>query len=585
MTPAKPAVGDVVVFSIDKVSNAVKYVWAFEDGYTETTTAPKVSHALKDTETDSVKVTAYNSADLTKEKTYTFTAAGSKPAKPEITASKTQATAGDTITFTASSNGAKTYKWVVDGRVQESTSNTCEVFWTVDDVGKHEIAVTASNDYGTAKTSIVYEVVAKKGKPAVIKKITGPDVMNEKGSETFNAVISCSDDYTIAWYLNNELLEGETSKHLKLNLKAGDYMLKVVVTTEYEEVSKCEKSFKVVSKNDKQKNNKDKSLGAPVNEVTPQMVDDSSSGKSAFSTIGSLTLDKDDISQDADEVSIEIAPINPEELAGFTDEMGSRQNVLMSLEINPTGLKNEKDLSKSAVITFRLLKDDIADTEAIQFYRLDTGSGIDQWVRLNKVDCTEDGDYYVFTVETAGMSQFVAAPVSLSEEQEKPAVPTVEIKNTTETFNAITAAELSYTLAPENIGTITAPVLEKGGLQLMIDNVVVEKIVGGSSTNVSAEVLANGAVSVSGDISDAESLKVSFIGRMLGDGNGDNKVDTSDAISALRITAELDKPTDIETFYLDVSTDMDASVDNKIDLNDAILLLRYCAEIIDEDYQ
>ena len=580
MTPAKPAVGDVVVFSIDKVSNAVKYVWTFEDGYTETTTAPKVSHALKDTETDSVKVTAYNSADLTKEKTYTFTAAGAKPAKPEITASKTPATAGDTITFTAASNGAKTYKWVVDGVVQESTSNTCEVFWTVDDVGKHEIAVTVSNDYGTAKKSIGYEVIAKKGKPAVIKKITGPDVMNEKGSETFNAVISCSDDYTIAWYLNNELLEGETSKHLKLDLKAGNYVLKVVVTTEYEEVSTLDKYFKVVSKNDKQKNNKDKSLEAPENAVTPQMVDNSSSGKSAFSTIGSLTLDKDDISQDADEVSIEIAPINPEELAGFTDEMGSRQNVLMSLEINPTGLKNEKDLSKSAVITFRLLKDDIADHEAIQFYRLDTGSGIDQWVRLNKVDCTEDGDYYVFTVETAGMSQFVAAPVSLSEEQETPSVPTVEVKNTTETFNAKTAAEVSYTLAPENIGTITAPVLAKGGLQLMIDNVVVEKIAGGSSTKVSAEVLANGAVSVSGDISDAESLKVSFIGRVLGDTLGNGKVG---AVSALKIAQNIvgldsGKMSDTDKFYGDVNGD------GSIKVVDALMIAQYTVGILDENY-
>ena len=153
-----------------------------------------------------------------------------------------------------------------------------------------------------------------------------------------------------------------------------------------------------------------------------------------------------------------------------------------------------------------------------------------------------------------------------------------EIKNTTETFNAKTAAELSYTLAPENIGTITAPVLAKGGLQLMIDNVVVEKIAGGSSTKVSAEVLANGAVSVSGDISDAESLKVSFIGRVLGDGTGDNIVDLSDAISALRITAEIDNPTNTELFYMDVSAD------STIDLDDSILLLRYAAEIVDENY-
>ncbi|MBQ3571004.1 MAG: chitobiase/beta-hexosaminidase C-terminal domain-containing protein [Methanocorpusculum sp.] len=580
MNPAKPAVGDVVVFSIEKVSNAVKYLWTFEDGHTETTTAPKVSHALKDTTTDSVTVTAYNSAGLTKEKTYTFTVAGAKPAKPAISASKTPANPGDTIIFTAESSGATTYKWTVDGSVQESTANTCEVFWTVDDVGKHEVAVTVSNDYGTAKNSIVYEVAAKKGKPAFIKKITGPDVMNEQGSETFNAVIQCQDDYDIAWYLNNELIEGETTKHLKLQLPVGEYVLKVVVTTEYEEVSEYEKYFKVVSKKDKQKNNKDKNLATPENAVTPQLVDNSSSGKSAFSTVGSLKLDKDDISKDADEVSIEIAPINPEELAGFTDEMGSRQNVLMSLEINPTGLKNEKSLEKSAHITFRLLKDDVADSEAVQFYRLDTGSGVDQWVRLHKVSCVEDGDYYEFTVATAGMSQFVAAPVSLLDEQEKPAVPTVEITNTTATFNAKIPAEVSYTLSPDSISSLRAPVLTKGGLTLTIGDVIVEKVVGGTSTKVSSEVLENGEVSVSGDISDAESLKVSFMGRILGDTLGNGKVG---AVSALKIAQnivglESGKMSDTDKFYGDVNGD------GNVKVVDALMIAQYTVGILDENY-
>ena len=579
MNPAKPAVGDVVVFSIEKVSNAVKYLWTFEDGHTETTTAPKVSHALKDTTTDSVTVTAYNSAGLTKEKTYTFTAAGAKPAKPAISAGKTPANPGDTIIFTAESSGATTYKWTVDGSVQESTANTCEVFWTVDDVGKHEVAVTVSNDYGTAKNSIVYEVAAKKGKPAFIKKITGPDVMNEQGSETFNAVIQCQDDYDIAWYLNNELIEGETTKHLKLQLPVGEYVLKVVVTTEYEEVSEYEKYFKVVSKKDKQKNNKDKNLATPENAVTPQLVDNSSSGKSAFSTVGSLKLDKDDISKDADEVSIEIAPINPEELAGFTDEMGSRQNVLMSLEINPTGLKNEKSLEKSAHITFRLLKDDVADSEAVQFYRLDTGSGVDQWVRLHKVSCVEDGDYYEFTVATAGMSQFVAAPVSLLEEQEMPAVPTVEITNTTATFNAKIPAEVSYTLSPDSISSLRAPVLTKGGLTLTIGNVIVEKVIGGSSTKVSAGVLANGAVSVTEDISDAESLKVSFVGRMLGDVTNEGNVDTLDAARVLQASVGLYEFSEADIFYGDVS-----GGDGLANTLDAARILQYSVSLVDENY-
>ena len=214
------------------------------------------------------------------------------------------------------------------------------------------------------------------------------------------------------------------------------------------------------------------------------------------------------------------------------------------------------------------------------------------WGEKFLVDGDTAGEIITFSlVDTAGDSISAAETVTYnpgeiseialtfeSQSDDTPKHTTVEVKNTTETFNAKTAAEVSYTLAPENIGTITAPVLAKGGLQLMIDNVVVEKIAGGSSTKVSAEVLANGAVSVSGDISDAESLKVSFIGRMLGDGTGDNNVDLSDAISSLRITAEIDNPTNTEMFYMDVSAD------SVIDLDDSILLLRYVAELVDENY-
>ena len=70
------------------------------------------------------------------------------------------------------------------------------------------------------------------------------------------------------------------------------------------------------------------------------------------------------------------------------------------------------------------------------------------------------------------------------------------------------------------------------------------------------------------------------MGRMLGDGNADNSVDLSDAISALRITAELDTPNNEDTFYLDVYADSEM----KINLDDSILLLRYAAELLDENY-
>ena len=602
MNPVKPAVGDVVTFTIAPVSNAVEYLWAFEDGTTETTTAPNVKHTLTDTTTDSVTVTAKNSAEHSREKIYEFTAAGEKPAKPVITASPASpAQVGDTTTFTVEEHDGVTYMWKVSGGSILSDTNTgssIEVLWTEDDVATHQIDVQVTNDYGTAKAGIGYEVKPKQGKPAVLSWIEGSE-KNQKGKHVVLEVkVQTNDRYTITWYLDGQPVfdgSGEHDKHKHEKdmrriilhhqpLTVGEHMVKVVVTTEYGETSELTKQFFVLEDRDWNANNKDKNRDHPDEEdkVTPRMIESTASGKSTLSTVGSLTLDKDDLSEDAEDVSIDISPIDPSDLHGFTDEMGSRNDVLMSLEINPTGLKNEKDLQKSALITFRLLKADVADPASIQFYRLDTGSddGIDQWVRLHKEGYTEDGDFYEFTVATAGMSQFVAA--ASGDITATPSIETTEIKNTTASWNAATAAEVGYKLSADNLGTLRAPEITNGGVSLMLsEKVVVKKYVGGVATTVSATVLADGSVSVdSADFGDAEYLEVSFVGRKLGDGNNDGAITGYDAVRIAQeivdLTPGLD---DVGVVYADVTGD------GAITGMDAVRIAQYVVDMVDVDYQ
>ena len=580
VNPVKPTKGEVTVFTIDSVSNALNYKWEFDDGTILETTAPSVSYTLKDKQTDRVTVTAYNSVGVSKSQEFSFTAAGEKPETPKVTADIETAYTGNTTVFTASADTATSWTWSIDGVVDTGvTSNTYSRFWTVDEVGKHLITVTAENEYGLTTKNMGYTVLPKPGKPAVIESLLGPSIFIEGAEATFSAVIKSNDKYDVAWYLNDNTLS-ETSSVLRQTLTPGTYTLTVVVTTEYEEVSKLEKSIVVKERDTASTAKKDTLKTAAENAQTLRLEDGSADGTSALGSVGSVSVDAVDISESADSVSISVSQIDTEDLYGFTTEMGDAKDALLSVNITPTGLKNEKDLSSNAEITFSLMKDDVADPDNIEFYRLDTGSGIDQWVKLHKLSCTEEGDFYVFCVAASGMSQFVAVPVADLQDSNLPSVPTVEITNTTATFNAKIPAEVSYTLSPDSISSLRAPVLTKGGLTLTIGDVIVEKVVGGTSTKVSAEVLENGEVSVSGDISDAESLKVSFMGRILGDTLGNGKVG---AVSALKIAQnivglESGKMSDTDKFYGDVNGD------GNVKVVDALMIAQYTVGILDENY-
>ena len=164
-------------------------------------------------------------------------------------------------------------------------------------------------------------------------------------------------------------------------------------------------------------------------------------------------------------------------------------------------------------------------------------------------------------------------PVSLPEDAE-------ETTNTVAETSAATKAEVGYQVSPTDITEMKAPSITRGSLSVMLNDKVkvTKKLADGTEEEVEAEVLEDGSVRITGSLDDAESVTVNFIGRQFGDVTNDDKVDLSDAISALRVAAELDIPTDKETFYMDVSAD------SEIDLDDSILLLRFAAELVDENY-
>lgn len=157
-----------------------------------------------------------------------------------------------------------------------------------------------------------------------------------------------------------------------------------------------------------------------------------------------------------------------------------------------------------------------------------------------------------------------------------------ELSNTTASFNAKTAAEISYMVQIADMGSYSAsvPSISRGVNTLPLNEmVIVTAHYGWFEEIVPAVLNADGTYSIPDDVSDAYYLTLVFQGRMLGDSTNDEVVDLSDAIAALRVTAELDSPSMSDAFYMDVSGDAE------IDLDDAILLLRYAAELIDDDYK
>ena len=93
-----------------------------------------------------------------------------------------------------------------------NTGSSIEVLWTEDDVATHQIDVQVTNDYGTAKAGIGYEVKPKQGKPAVLSWIEGSE-KNQKGKHVVLEVkVQTNDRYTITWYLDGQSVNRQTDQ-------------------------------------------------------------------------------------------------------------------------------------------------------------------------------------------------------------------------------------------------------------------------------------------------------------------------------------------------------------------------------------
>lgn len=266
-------------------------------------------------------------------------------------------------------------------------------------------------------------------------------------------------------------------------------------------------------------------------------------------------------------------------------------------------ISGETTLPAGTNLTLGLVAGNIQDedTEVVDAFFLYVQKGdaeMNTWSTAYDTSALEAGEYFfiIFSTDNPDVV-FNTASFAVTESTtptptpEKPAAPTLtppaslpedveETTNTVAETNAATKAEVGYQVKPADVTTLTAPTITRGSLSVLLnDKVKVTKTLSdGSVEEVEAEVLEDGTVKITGSLDDAASVTVNFIGRQFGDVTNDDKVDLSDAISALRVAAELDNPTDKETFYMDVSAD------SEIDLDDSILLLRFAAELLDENY-
>lgn len=161
-----------------------------------------------------------------------------------------------------------------------------------------------------------------------------------------------------------------------------------------------------------------------------------------------------------------------------------------------------------------------------------------------------------------------------------PEIPVTPTVNTTETVSAAVPLGVGYELSPSKISEVTAPTVTRGKLSIVLDEkVVVTKSVGGTETAVAASVNADGSVKITGDISDAESLTVTFVGRKLGDISRDDRIGIVDMLSVGQHIVKINELDDKGQFYGDISGD------GKIGIVDMLSIGQYIVGIADENYE
>jgi len=137
--------------------------------------------------------------------------------------------------------------------------------------------------------------------------------------------------------------------------------------------------------------------------------------------------------------------------------------------------------------------------------------------------------------------------------------------------NAGTLTLSGYTTGTSNLGSYGNVISNVGGVA--VANAGTLALNGSTTASPAiATALTPGAMTM---ITSSGSILTSSI-MLLGDTNGNGKVDISDALLALRIALGLDNPTDIQKFSADMAPRVNGTCqpDGKIDIADAIMILQ-----------
>ena len=155
------------------------------------------------------------------------------------------------------------------------------------------------------------------------------------------------------------------------------------------------------------------------------------------------------------------------------------------------------------------------------------------------------------------------------------------IANTVEdgTWSAIVPANVTYQLSPSSLAELRAPEISHANKTITLtEKVNVTKYAGGTASFVAASVAQDGTVTVSGDVSDASLLQVSFIGRPLGDVTGDGTANIIDASAIAQYTVHLKSFDDVSLFYADC-------IGTGVNIIDASAIAQYTVHLVDEHYR
>jgi len=223
--------GQTVTFT-NLSSGANEWTWAFEGGSPSVSSQQNPTVTYNTEGTYNVTLTAKNGAQQDVEtKTNYITVGSSGSVTANFSASQTNITSGQTVTFTNLSSGANEWTWAFEGG-SPSISSQQNPTVTYNNEGTFNVTLTAKNGaQQDVETKINYITVGSSGGPLSVEVTADPSTtICEFGSTTLTAVASGGTggyQYTWTWDIDNQTITGNVLNITNLSQSTNVY-LKVV---------------------------------------------------------------------------------------------------------------------------------------------------------------------------------------------------------------------------------------------------------------------------------------------------------------------------------------------------------------------